>query len=172
MYVFILIWRSSKPALPKLLVFGLCPLRPITFLVRCIYTFLLNFSLWVQMEEMLYRQIIQSFKFHFSSLRNLTLFPLSYVVSFSVFVWIIPIGFISIFKRGKKNHQLPHIFKLPLNLFFTGKLVKVVHICQGWARPTGQVQQVAYFCTACKLRILHILKKTMLRRWPISPQYF
>ena len=59
---------------------------------------------------MLYRQIIQSFKFHFSSLRNFTLFPLSYVVNFFVSFWIIPIGFISIFKR-EKNHQLPHIFK-------------------------------------------------------------
>ena len=144
MYVFILIWRSSKPALPKLLGFGLCPLRPITFLVRCIYTFLLNFSLVVKREEMLYRQSIQSFKFHFSSLRNFTLFPLSYVVNFFVSFWIIPIGFISIFKR-EKNHQLPHIFKWPFNLFLTGKLVKVVHICQEWARPTGQIQQVADF---------------------------
>ena len=35
---------------------------------------------------------------------------LSVVVNFFVSFWIIPIGFISIFKR-EKNHQLPHIFK-------------------------------------------------------------
>ena len=83
------------------------------------------------MEEMLYRQSIQSFKFHFSSLRNLTLFPLSYVVNFFVFVWIIPIGFISIFKGGKKITNFPISSNYHSNLFFSGKLVKVVHICQG-----------------------------------------